>query len=98
MPTLQQVAELLDPKKLPLPSKPKVLDIRVYPYVDHLGDDALEIWVILDDSTTRKDRSVANRRVITRAISDTLLKAGIDWFPYIQMATPSELKQAGMES
>jgi hypothetical protein len=94
---MQQVVELLDRTKLPLPPKPLVTDIRVFPYVDHLGDEALEVWVLLDDSTTRKDRSVENRGAITRAINDALLGAGIDWFPYIRMATPSDLKEAEIE-
>lgn len=88
---------ILDPKKLPLPEKPIVTDIKVLPYVDHHGIDSLEIWVLLDDSTTRADRSVENRRVISRAIDDALLAAGIDLFPYIRMATPTNLKEAGME-
>ena len=90
-------ANILDPKKLRLPAKPKVIDIKVFPYVDHLGTDALRIWVILDDSTTREDRSVDNRRAIRRAIDEALLKAGIELFPYTRMLTPSDMKEAGIE-
>ena len=89
--------KLLDPKKLSLPEKPEVVDLRVRPYEDHLGYDALEIWVILAEGTTRADRNVRNLDVIRRAIRDTLLAAGIEEFPYIHMATQSELQEVGLE-
>jgi hypothetical protein len=88
---------ILDPRKLPLPPKPIVTDIKVFPYVDHHGIDSLEVWVILDDSTTRKDRSVDNVRAIRTAIHDTLLGAEIELFPYIRVLTPSDMKEAGIE-
>src|SRR5579862_7003938 len=88
---------LLDPKKLPLPPKPIVTDIKVFPYIDHHGIDSLEVWVILDDSTTQEDRSVDNRQAISNAIDDALLGAGIDLFPYTRMLTPSDMKEAGIE-
>jgi hypothetical protein len=87
-------AGILDPKKLPLPEKPVVTDIRVVPIQDHTGQDALEVWVIVDEATTRADRTVDNRRAIRRAIRDALLAAGIDLFPYLHLATWSELREA----
>src|SRR2546429_8441874 len=88
---------LLDPKKLPLPPKPIVTDIKVFPYIDHHGIDSLEVWVILDDSTTRKDRRAENLAAIRMAINDALLGADIDLFPYTRMLTPSDMKEAGIE-
>jgi hypothetical protein len=97
VPTLNQVKDLLDPKKLPFPPRPKVIDLKVDPYIDSLGDDALQIWVLLDEDTTEADRSVANLRAIRRAISDALLNADIDWFPYTRIATIADLQEAGIE-
>jgi hypothetical protein len=89
--------KLLDPKKLPLPEKPKVVDIRVRPYVDHTGEDALEVWIILAEGTTSADWNVDNIRAIRRAISDALLSAGIEEFPYTRFGTRSEIEEAGIE-
>jgi hypothetical protein len=88
---------ILDPKKLPLPPKPKVIDIKVFPYVDHSGEDALRVWILLDDTTTRADRAPRNLNAIHLAIADALLAAGIRLFPYTRMATPSDLKEAEIE-
>jgi len=97
MKAAEAAAQILDPKKLPLPPKPKVVEIRVRPYVDHLGDDSLEVWIILAEGTTRADRNVQNMRAIRRAISDALLAAGIEEFPYTHFGTRSEIKEAGIE-
>jgi hypothetical protein len=94
---MEQVRELLDFKKLPFPPRPKVIDLKVDPYIDSLGDEALEIWVLLDEDTTEADWSVANLRAIRRPISDALLNAGIDWFPYTHIATMADLQEAGIE-
>jgi hypothetical protein len=93
----EKAIQVLDPKKLSLPEKPKVVEIRVKPYVDHLGDDALEVWVILAEGTTRKDRDPQNTLAIRRTIGDALLDAGIDLFPYSHLVMRSELEEAGME-
>jgi hypothetical protein len=90
-------ANILDPKKLRLPPKPKVIDLKVSPYVDHHGDDALWIYIILDDATTRAERTGPNLNRIDRAISEALIAAGIDLFPYTLTVTPSDLKEAKIE-
>src|SRR5947209_20459098 len=89
--------KILDPKKLPLPKKPKVTDIKVFPYEDHTGEEALRVWVILDDSTTREDCDPNDLNAIDQAIHEALLTAGINLFPYTMMITPSELKEAEIE-
>src|SRR2546430_4500879 len=89
--------KVLNLKKLRLPAKPKVIDLKVSPYTDHHGDDALWIYVILDDATTRAERTGANLREINRAIRDALIAAEIDLFPYTRTVTPSDLKEAEIE-
>ena len=93
---VEKAKKLLDLKKLPLPEKPKVVELRIRPYEDHLGYDSLEIRVVLAEGTTRADRNVRNLDVIRDAIHDALLHAGIEEFPYIRMATQSELDEAGI--
>ena len=95
--TAQEIRDkILDPTKLPLPKKPIVTDIKVFPYVDHHGIDSLRVWILLDDSTTRADRNADNLIAIRSTISNALLAAGIELFPYIRMVTPSDIKEAGI--
>ena len=89
--------KLLDPKKLPLPEKPKVVEIHVSPYVDHVGENSLRVWVILAEGTTREDRNVHDISAIRSAISETLLKAGIEEFPYMRLLMRSEIEEAGIK-
>ncbi|MBK7875169.1 MAG: hypothetical protein IPJ77_05380 [Planctomycetes bacterium] len=41
----------LEPCTLRLPKKPLVRRIEVHPYLDHLGDEEIEVAVVLDPST-----------------------------------------------
>ena len=92
-----RVAEMLDPTKLPLPPRPKVVEIRVRPYQDHQGYDAFEVWIILDESTTAEDRKAENTTAIRGVIHDTLLAADIEEFPYTHFARRSEMEEAGLK-
>lgn len=95
---VQDIREtILDPKKLPLPPKPVVTDIKVFPHMDHTGEEALRVYVLLDESTTRADRAPKNLSAIRLAILDALRAAGIELFPYTRMATPSDLREANIE-
>jgi len=93
---MDQVKDLLDLKRLALPPRPKVIDLKVEPYVDHHGVDSLRVWVVLDDATTSQDRTGRNLLAIDMAINDALIRAGIDWFPYTRILTPSDMKEAGI--
>src|SRR5262249_58996522 len=94
---VETAKKLLDPKKLPLPEKPKVVDLVVRPYVDHMGENSLRVWVILAEGTTQADRTVPGIRAIRRAIHDALLNAGIEEFPYLRFGMRSEIEEAGIE-
>jgi hypothetical protein len=81
----------LNLKKLKLPPKPRVLAIEVEDYVDWTGDEALRIWLVIDEDTT--DAELQNGKAIVKlkgAIHDTLLAKGITLFPYISLIKPSE--------
>jgi hypothetical protein len=90
------MAKLLDPKKLKLPPKPKVAEIRFRPYIDSLGDEAWRLWVILDEGVTDDEREWLALAPVDRTIRDSLLKAGVKEFPYIRYAKNSELVEAGV--
>ncbi|MBW3539715.1 MAG: hypothetical protein KY476_05545 [Planctomycetes bacterium] len=83
---------ILNLRNLQLPPRPKVDEIRWERIVDSLGDDALEVWMILDDDTGPDDLK-GTRTPIQRAVHDALLAAGIDLFPYTRLATHAELAE-----
>lgn len=90
------IDRLLDLRTLNLPAKPKVDEIRWERYVDSLGEDALQVWVILDDATRLEDLKGA-RTPIQRAVHDALLQAGIDLFPYLRLVTHAELAETTVD-
>ena len=84
---------VLDPKDLRLPAVPKVVDIRVEPYVDNLGDSELRVWVILENSTTAEQRSIENEWTITKAIREALLASGERRYSYMRFLTRAQFLQ-----
>jgi hypothetical protein len=92
------IARVLDLKSLKLPPRPKVVAIRHRPYIDSVGDQAVRVWVILEEGTPSDGPLWTELEPIERAIRDNLRKAGVEWFPYIHYATRSELTEAGVDA
>ncbi len=92
----QAIAGELDRRALCLPDRPKVDEIRWERYVDSLGDDALRVWIILDDATRAEELHGA-RAPIRQAVRGALQGAGIDLFPYLRLVTHAELAEAVSE-
>src|SRR5207248_1965512 len=91
------IAKVLDPKKLKrLPNSP-VVDVRWRPYVNWMGEDALQVWVILKESVSDEELLSGIVQPVRRAIHDGLLAAGVKLFPYIRYAKQSELDELGKE-
>lgn len=88
----EKARRLLDLKTLRLPAKPHVLELTVEDYVDWTGDDALRVDVVIDEATTDEELGEDTFRM-KRAISACLLAEGIEEFPYIFIAKPSELAE-----
>ncbi len=86
----EKVMAALNQKDPPLPEKPEVEEIEAEPHVDHMGEDALMLWVILSDSTEEEDLGGENVAQLKRAIYDRLLNAGINLFPYARLVKRSE--------
>lgn len=98
MTVADQARAILDLRGLPLPPRPKVLQIAVEDYVDASGDDALRVDVLIDDNATLEDIRSGGVRQLKRAISDRLRSEGIELFPYIFLAKPSELADLAEEN
>lgn len=86
MPTHDSVREALRDLQLPLPT----VAVEVEDYVDSGGEDALRLWIILDERT--EDRSLSGPAVVRSKamIRDRLLRHGITTFPYIFLTKASE--------
>ena len=84
-----RLAEVLDPAHLPLPERPRIAAIEVDEKIDSIGDEALEVWVILDDSEDEEwsgftfDDVRAAFEVVRQALRD----AGEDRFVYPSLNT-----------
>ena len=89
-----RVIAALDPSRLDLPATPRVVRLTVEDYVDSTGADALLIWAVLSDDTT--DEQLMNGPAIMKlkhAVSSAVRAAGVQLFPYVRIATESELAE-----
>jgi hypothetical protein len=86
----KKLSAALNLKRLSLPVIPRVVGIEAESYVDSTGDDALRVWVFLDEQTDAE--TIPGQAVIRLkdAIHDSLLQHGITLFPYISLTKRSE--------
>lgn len=89
----RELAEILSVKKLKLPDRPKVVDVKFNDYQDWTGDDSLEVWTILDDSTRDEEMTGPGVTEIIDAIFAALQAAGESRFPYIRFGTREDYEQ-----
>ena len=76
----------LKKEKLELPDRPVIEDIKADYIEDSSGEDSLEVWVILSDSTSDEELTGESVVQIKSAISESLLKSGVELFPYIRFS------------
>jgi hypothetical protein len=79
--------------KSKLPRSLKILDIRVEDYVDTDGEDALRVWVIIDEDVDVEKVSGDDVMALKRTIHDRVGELGIERWPYTHIAKPSELEE-----
>jgi hypothetical protein len=89
--TSERLHQVLEPRALDLPPQPHVTEIRCDAICDSLGDDALQVIVVLDGSTQDEDRSWERIEPVEGVIREALRDAGEERFPYIRFRTPQEL-------
>jgi len=73
-------------ENLELPQRPVIDDIKADYIEDSSGEDSLEVWVILSDSASDEDLTGESVVKIKSVISESLLKSGVDLFPYIRFS------------
>lgn len=99
----KKIEEILDPRHLPLPARPKVSRIRFRHHMASSSSssssapysqpvETLWITVVLDEETLDRDRRWTVLDAIDNVIRDALRKEGFTEFPYIDYLKASELK------
>jgi hypothetical protein len=79
--------------KSKLPRSLKVVDIRVEDYVDTDGEDALRIWVIIDEDVDVEHVSGNDVMDLKRTIHDRVRELGVERWPYTMIAKQSEFDE-----
>jgi hypothetical protein len=95
MPVDQKILDALKLSELKskLPRNPKVVDIRVEDYVDTDGEDALRVWVIIDESVKVEKLRGEDVSALDWAIHQRIRDTGVTLWPYIWFAKQSELDE-----
>ena len=99
MPVDQKIQDALklSDLKSKLPKNPRVVDIRVEDYVDTDGEDALRVWVIIDERVNPEKVKGEDISALDRAIFDRVREVGVELWPYIRIAKQSELDEPDEE-
>jgi len=84
MPEQGTIDDALKMENLDLPKRPIIEEVRADYIEDSSGEDSLEIWVVLSDSTDDDELTGEVVVQIKSAISESLQKNQIDLFPYIR--------------
>jgi hypothetical protein len=90
MPDQAAIDNALKKDGLDLPDRPVIEDIKADCIEDSSGEDSLEVWVILSDSTPDEELTGQSVVQIKSAISESLLKNRVDMFPYIRLVKRSD--------
>jgi hypothetical protein len=90
MPDEATIHDALKKEKLELPDRPVIETIEGDYIDDSTGEVSLEVWVILSDSTRDEELTGESVVQIKSAISESLLKSGVDVFPYIRLVKRSD--------
>jgi hypothetical protein len=99
MPVDQKIQDALklSDLKSKLPKNPRVVDIRVEDYVDTDGEDALRVWVVIDERVNPEKFKGEDISALKRAIHDRVRELGVGLWPYIRIAKQSELDEPDEE-
>ena len=85
------IREALDLGRLNLPASPKVIELIAENYTDMDGEASLRITAVIDEDTDLDRINGRNVGLLKAKIHQSLQQHGIELFPYIFIAKPSEL-------
>jgi hypothetical protein len=84
------IDEILDLQNLPLPGSPKVISITHEPYLDSLGEEAIQVWITIEDKPQGGLYEWSEVAEIHQTVHDTLKAEEINLYPYVHFLTVSE--------
>jgi hypothetical protein len=74
---------VLDPAELQLPPSPKVAEIRTSTYQNAVGEEGLEVLVLVDELSGEQEHDLTWTKPIHERIRNALFDAGEERFPLI---------------
>jgi hypothetical protein len=93
----QNAQDVLRSQGFEYPPNCPVLGIEVEEYTETTGEDALRILVLIDESADIEKVAGQVTGEFKAAIRERLVENGINLFPYVFLAKPSELSDHGEE-
>jgi hypothetical protein len=94
MPIAQKVREALSlealRKRLPMPKELGAVSVEVEEYVDHDGEDALKVWIVLRDDVDEDKLPYDDVLKLKWGIRQRLRELGETRFPYTHLTKQSE--------
>ena len=85
------IEEVLSPENLTVSGGPRIVEVDWWKIIDSIGDPAIQVLAVLDDSTTDEERSAKPTMEIALKAMKQLNARGIEEFPYFRFITRSEL-------
>jgi hypothetical protein len=89
----QKTMEALDLKSLHLPTTIPVERLEAEDYTDSTGEPSLRVLVVIGESTDVEQVPGEDVGELKAVIRQSLRDHGVDVFPYIFLAKPSELEE-----
>ncbi len=97
MPVTDATRDALDLDKLSLPPSPKVVRLDIEDFTDMDGEASLRVTAVIDEDTNLERVRGKDVGDLKAEIRRSLQQHGIDLFPYIFLAKPSELEEVDEE-
>jgi hypothetical protein len=93
MPVDKKAIEALDLNNLHLPPAIHVVKLEAEDYTDSTGEPSLRVLVVIDETTDVERVPGEDVGELKAVIRQSLRDHGVDVFPYIFLAKPSELDE-----
>ena len=88
---IKKALSLKNLRKRSLPASMPVKRLEIEGIVNHVGEDALRVTIVLAEDVDQESVSGDDVISLKGAIHESLIADGIKLFPYIFLATESEL-------
>lgn len=97
MSVTQSAQDILRTQRFEFPAGHPVLNIEVEDYTELTGEEALRVLVVIDEGADIEQVTGHETGEFKAAIRERLVENGINRFPYVFLAKPSELSESGEE-